>query len=287
MGCAGEPYGLCGRTGNRQTKVYPTLVLTGFNTDIEHAGVVYHVQTEDKGLDTPLILTLVYSGGAILASKRSPYDDLISSGFEEPVLAERVNRQHKLICAAVMAGRLSDLKAMTEREAASRSGARTEPKSRTGELPASESGMTPDEPTVIPIEIVEAELVPFGAAADFPMAEVYEVVAEFARAETIERSPIRLNLMDEHDLRGGERVVLRVQVFRGLEGNDVIAGADVTVKVLGSTFKPLLFLSKTGPNGIATLRMQLPHFNTGRAAILVRAVAEGYEAEMRQIVRQG
>ena len=52
-------------------------MLTGFNTDVEYDGVVYHVQTEDKGLRTPFILSLVYTGGAILASKRSPYDDLI------------------------------------------------------------------------------------------------------------------------------------------------------------------------------------------------------------------
>jgi hypothetical protein len=154
-------------------------------------------------------------------------------------------------------------------------------------LSSATPGVIPESPAVIPIEIVEAELVPFGTATEFPLAEVYEVVAEFARAETIERSPIRVRLLDEHDLRGGERIVLRVQVLRGLEGTDVIAGADVSVKVLGSSFKPLLFLSKTGPNGVATLRMQLPHFNTGRAAILVRANAEGYEAEMRQIVRQG
>lgn len=262
-------------------------MLTGFNTDIEHAGVVYHVQTEDKGLETPLILTLVYSGGAILASKRSPYDDLVAKGFEEPVLAERVNRQHKLICAAVLAGRLSDLKAMTEREAASRTGVRSEPKAAPVELSPVTPDVKPETPDIIPIEIVEAELVPFGSATEFPLAEVYEVVAEFARAETIERSPIRLKLLDEHDLRGGERVVLRVQVLRGLEGTDVIAGADVSVKVLGSAFKPLLFTSKTGPNGVATLRMQLPHFNTGRAAILVRANAEGHEAESRQIIRQG
>ncbi len=53
-------------------------VITGFNTDIEHDGVIYHVQTEDKGLDSPIILSLVYAGGTILASKRSPYEDLIA-----------------------------------------------------------------------------------------------------------------------------------------------------------------------------------------------------------------
>jgi hypothetical protein len=266
-------------------------VLTGFNTDIEHAGVVYHVQTEDKGMETPMILTLVYSGGAILASKRSPYDDLIEKGYEEAVLAERVNRQHKLICAAVLAGRLSDLKKMTEREAATRQSAKAEPK-KPAPKPATKK-VTRDLPppedltTVVPIEIVEAEVVPIPDAGEFQLADAYEVVAEFARAESIEHSPIRIKFSDDQELRGGVRAVLKVTVLRGADGHDVISGADVVIKVLGSTFKPLVFQSKTGPNGVASIRMQIPHFSTGRAAILARAFAEGYEAELRRIIRQG
>jgi hypothetical protein len=87
-------------------------VITGFNTDIEHEGVVYHVQTEDKGLATPLILSLVYAGGEILASKRSPYRDLIAAGYDEDALTERLKHQHRLICAAITAGRIEELKRM-------------------------------------------------------------------------------------------------------------------------------------------------------------------------------
>ena len=88
-------------------------MITGFNTDIPFEGVTYHVQTEDKGLDTPLILSLVYVGGAIIAAKRTPYEDLLSKGFDEKVLTERLQRQHKLICAAIKAGRVEDLKKMS------------------------------------------------------------------------------------------------------------------------------------------------------------------------------
>ena len=63
-------------------------MITGFNTDVEHDGIVYHVQTEDKGLESPIILSLVYTGGTILASKRSPYEDLIASGYSDEALAE-------------------------------------------------------------------------------------------------------------------------------------------------------------------------------------------------------
>ncbi|MFN2595895.1 MAG: hypothetical protein ABR563_01760 [Pyrinomonadaceae bacterium] len=91
-------------------------MITGFNTDVEHNGTVYHVQTEDKGLDTPFILSLVYVGGAILASKRSPYDDLVAGGFDAALLGERLQRQHKLICAAIAAGRVEDLKRLSHSE---------------------------------------------------------------------------------------------------------------------------------------------------------------------------
>ena len=61
----------------------PFTVITGYNTDIEFEGVTYHVQTEDKGVATPVILSLVYDRGTILASKRLPYDDLLDGDLDE------------------------------------------------------------------------------------------------------------------------------------------------------------------------------------------------------------
>ncbi|MDQ3799215.1 MAG: hypothetical protein M3384_07185 [Acidobacteriota bacterium] len=83
--------------------------------------MTYHVQTEDKGVNTPLILSLVYDRGTILASKRSPYDDLLNGEpLDEKQLAERLQKQHHLICAAIKAGRIEDLRRMTMKESASR-----------------------------------------------------------------------------------------------------------------------------------------------------------------------
>lgn len=104
-------------------------MITGFNTDIKHEGVIYHVQTEDKGLETPLILSLIYNGGTILASKRSSYDDLLNGSLDENKLSERLKRQHNLMCAAVKAGRIEDLKRMTAKKRKSeKSTAKTEKK---------------------------------------------------------------------------------------------------------------------------------------------------------------
>ena len=68
-----------------------------------------------RGSTHRIILSLVYVGGTILASKRSPYEDLIAKGFSDEVLSERLKRQHRLICAAINSGRIDDLKKMSAR----------------------------------------------------------------------------------------------------------------------------------------------------------------------------
>ncbi len=60
-------------------------------------------------MGTPLILSLVYDRNTILASKRSPYDDLLIPAFDEKALVERLQKQHKLMCAAVRARRFSEI----------------------------------------------------------------------------------------------------------------------------------------------------------------------------------
>ena len=56
---------------------------------------------------------------------------------------------------------------------------------------------------------------------------------------------------------------------------------------LGSSFRPLIFHAKTDENGLAVVYVQLPHFKAGRAAILVRAMINGEEAEARRVILQG
>ncbi len=45
-------------------------MLVGYNDNITFKGKVYHVQTEDSGLKNPIIVTLLYFRGVILASKK-------------------------------------------------------------------------------------------------------------------------------------------------------------------------------------------------------------------------
>jgi hypothetical protein len=79
-------------------------VITGFNTDVKFRGLVYHVQTEDKGKDNPLIETLIYKGGEILASRRLPYAELVSGANTEAAIGRLMEEQHKAMILEVKRG---------------------------------------------------------------------------------------------------------------------------------------------------------------------------------------
>src|SRR5262245_35344401 len=80
-------------------------MVTGFNTDVQHGGKVYHVQTEDKGVQNPIIETLIYMGGEILAARRSSYADLLKQGLDEKEIAERIETQHNRMILDVREGK--------------------------------------------------------------------------------------------------------------------------------------------------------------------------------------
>ena len=80
------------------------MVLTGYNTDIEHGGIVYHVQTEDKGLDNPVVESLVYCGGEIIESRCHSYADLTEAGeCSEDEILMRMETQHQALIREIRA----------------------------------------------------------------------------------------------------------------------------------------------------------------------------------------
>ena len=60
----------------------------------------------------------------------------------------------------------------------------------------------------------------------------------------------------------------------------------MTVKVLGTSFRPLILTTATDALGVGVVRALLPRFTSGRAAIIIRAVAGEESAEMRRIIHQ-
>ncbi|HEY9501643.1 MAG TPA: hypothetical protein VIR01_08470 [Pyrinomonadaceae bacterium] len=282
-------------------------MITGFNTDIEHEGVIYHVQTEDKGLETPIILSLVYAGGTILASKRSPYKDLIAEGFSDEALEERLKRQHRLICAAIHSGRIDDLKRMGGRGKESVVQEELVPEGIIPEAPeeieesppapVEESfeieywpmtqEWTPPPPAPPPDEIVVAEEQQF-EYVDAPGAEVVaeeEPPPEEIGEEVVLPDGLVINLLDDEEFYSGQRCTLRVLISNRVSGDEKpLPNVVVSVKILGTTFRPLIYSLKTESDGVASLSTEIPQFTSGRAAVLVRAVTKDEAAELRRII---
>jgi hypothetical protein len=307
-------------------------VITGFNTDIEHDGVVYHVQTEDKGLDSPLILSLVYAGGAILASKRSRYEDLIEAGFDEEALAQRLKRQHRLICAAINAGRIDDLKKMgarveekveavtevvvepeiVENAAEDASEVSDETVEIVAEAPAEasedEAPVTEDiqelmvsnasdyaalaesaPPPLAPPIPVEPEPLPVEVIA--PEADIAAYTIHDSRRPSPLGPPplleqgVVVSILDEEEFRAGQIFNIRVMVeHRSGTTAKPLASVPLSVKILGTTFRPQLYSVRTGKDGVAVISAQIPRFTSGRAAILIRADTEGKAIETRRVI---
>lgn len=309
-------------------------MITGFNTDIERDGVVYHVQTEDKGLDSPLILSLVYCGGEILAAKRTPYEDLIAAGFNDEALAQRLKRQHRLICAAINAGRIEELRRMSARpEGVAR--ATSGPRMEVEQAPPDPRDSPPDSPSDSPPQEIHDEFVIETAAERTPVTDwapkveepVAKLVAETApevpriaatlpvdpatlrrpavsaakkSAYTVydSRRPSRpgkapkpeaglvLTILDDEEFRAGESVNIRVLLQRCLGDDEKpLGGVLVSVKILGTAFRPRIYSVKTQRDGVAVVSVDIPPFTSGRAAVLIRAEAHQQSAELRRVIQ--
>ena len=69
--------------------------VTGFNHNIKHKGKVHHVQTEDSGVNNPHVITHLFVGGNILATKKSSYQDLVKSHNLSELVKDMMEAQHK------------------------------------------------------------------------------------------------------------------------------------------------------------------------------------------------
>ena len=58
--------------------------------------------------DNPIIETLIYCGGEILAARQSSYADIIKNGIDENTIAERMEDQHNQLIRDVKEGRYAD-----------------------------------------------------------------------------------------------------------------------------------------------------------------------------------
>ncbi len=220
-------------------------VLTGFNTDIDFEGVTYHVQTEDRRGANPLIESLVYVKGEILAARRTAYRNLLEAGAENHAVQALMERQHFAIVEAIRRGRIHLL---------------TEPAT-------SDESDTTVSRSQRPV-LAEAVAAPPGEGTARKTLD--EVIAEWL-AEQERTDGIRLDVEGGERLRFGGTFPLKVTV-RSAPGGGPVAGAHVLVRLLSTAGKPVeLARGESDENGRLETSVAIPPLERGTGLVVVSA----------------
>jgi len=233
-------------------------VITGFNTDIKHNEKVYHIQTEDKGLQNPYIESLVYVGGEILASKKTSYAEQVKTGVDEKWIGSLMEQQHRTMIAAIKRGRF--------------------------DAPADPTKSGMPRPTIsVPTPTgLQAMSEPEAATEEKTLDQVIiDYLASEAESEHLE-----LSVLNPVEFYAGSPVEVRVATKKSLS-QAAIAAASIEVKVI-STIEPprVIFRGKTASDGTAVVRCTIPPFREGTAAVIISAASPIGNDEVKQLVKR-
>jgi hypothetical protein len=234
------------------------LVLTGYNTDVDHKGTTYHVQTEDKGRSNPFVESLVYTAGQILYSRRTPYQDLIDQNVDLKAVASLMERQHRTIVEAIRRGRLAQLTGDTEAE--------------------------PEDDTSVAKG--ETQPPPSADTTKEPDRSLDQVILDYLEAQRA-KAHLVLRAAGESDFVYGETARLRV-VAVDSQDNNPQEGVRVAV-LFKSTAEPrrlLLAEGETDDTGVFTVETQLPPFNGGTSAVVITAHSGLGQSEIKHLVHR-
>jgi hypothetical protein len=85
------------------------MTIFGFNTDVKHGDVVYHVESQARQSDL-LLQTMVFLKGQCVGKKAFSYaEKTLEPGFSEEAMHELLKTQHKNIIDAVQRGSVESL----------------------------------------------------------------------------------------------------------------------------------------------------------------------------------
>jgi hypothetical protein len=74
--------------------------IRGYNHNVRHRGLIFHVQTEDSGVQNPHLFTHLFHGGVIISSRKLLYDN----GSSEEAIKALMQSQHKAVLKDLKAG---------------------------------------------------------------------------------------------------------------------------------------------------------------------------------------
>ena len=297
-------------------------MITGYNTDVRHGEVVYHVQTEDKGISNPFIESLVYVGGQVLASKRASYAELLAEGKEEKDIVALMDHQHRTMIAAIRHGKLD---AKFAALAASR---QTGQHQAIGRSPTSAQPIIgrmqpptvamPVPPPAVPVRLDAGETVsrggvssetlarPSGAVSVTPVTPIEpmapaaqpaarparttgpertldQVILEYLTSEA-DQEQLVLLLEEERDLVLGARATLVLRASSSKSGQ-AVAGTQISVRMISTVVEPRVLASgRTDEQGVLALGFDIPEVGRGTSALIINAVSSIGRAELKHLL---
>ena len=84
-------------------------MLPGFNHNIQHRNVTYHVQTEDAGGSSSQIVTNLFLGGNVISTKRSSYAEFVGRPDEQTQVRQMMQEQHKQMMRELIRGQFDQI----------------------------------------------------------------------------------------------------------------------------------------------------------------------------------
>jgi hypothetical protein len=279
-------------------------MITGYNTDVRHGEVVFHVQTEDKGVSNPFIESLVYVGGQVLASKRASYAEMLAEGKEEKEIVALMDHQHRTMIAAIRHGKLDAKLASlnASRQTGQFTAVETPPASRAVVPPPPIPTPTPapPPPAPVPLEVggetmarttvnppaapvpVQAPPQPPAKPAA-PERTLDQVILEYLTSEA-DQEQLVLMLEEERDLALGSRATLVLRTSSSKSGQPM-AGTQVSVRMISTVLEPRVLASgRTDDRGLLTLGFDIPHVNRGTSALIINASSAIGRAELKHLL---
>jgi hypothetical protein len=262
-------------------------MITGYNTDVRHHEVVFHVQTEDKGAANPFIESLVYVGGQVLASKRASYADLLAEGRDEKEIIALMDQQHRTMIAAIRHGKFdAKLAALSRPKTSPMPVLEPVPAGGDGPLPLSVAGAGGGG-GASPGAGGGSNRVPTprGMPIQPPPAErtLDQVILEYLTNEAAQEQLV-LVLESEADLVLGRRASLALRTSSSKSGLP-IAGAQVSVRMISTIAEPrVLAVGRTDEHGGVPLRFEIPALDRGTAALIISAVSAIGRAELKHLL---
>ena len=283
-------------------------MITGFNTDVKYGETVYHVQTEDKGIQNPLIESLIYVKGAILDSHRTHYRDFLESqAFSESILQKILECQHRQIVVALKTCQFQiglNLRAYVDGNFVFKfDGTRVESASETITLsPAAKVSQKKDTSgtrfntkefsktkQVVAPKPASVPEIGRDSSRHQPQLEKNSNRIEFAiEASELAGSTeqgIEICVDGSKEFIGGSHVDLKLYV-QVRQNRARVENAQVIVKIIGTTFSPRLYAGKTDKNGCLHMNFNLPSYSVGSAALIVQASKGPVNDEIKYLIKR-